>query len=116
MTKHEAIRQLKMQINPNNPMIANIEAIAMAIAALQKEKELTPSANDASSKEENLSKKNDSTEKAKCQEAINDVMNNMIALYQGLSLEEQNIWNSGITYKRLLDVQQMIEEDKHDRH
>lgn len=35
-----------------------------------KEKEPAPSANDTSSKEENLSKKNDSTEKAKCQEAV----------------------------------------------
>ena len=76
-----------------------------------KEKEPAPSANDASSKQ-NHSKENDSTEKAKCQEAITAALDTLDVIYCALSEKEQNIWNSGITYKRLLDVQQMIEEDK----
>lgn len=110
MTREEVIRQLKELLTQNKDCVSP-DVISAAITFLE-EKEPAPSANDTSSKEENLSKKNDSTEKAKCQEAINDVMNNMIALYQELSLEEQRIWELGETYRRILDVQQMIEEDK----
>ena len=111
MTREEAIRLLKLMYQQSKCEADDI-ALDMAIKALKKEKEPAPSEAVTSSEEENLSKKNDSTEKAKCQEAINDVMNNMIALYQGLSLEEQRIWELGETYRRILDVQQMIEEDK----
>lgn len=113
MTKEEAVRQLKELLTQNRDCVSP-DVISTAITFLE-EKEPAPSANDTSSKE-NISMNNDSTEKAKCQEAINDVTNNMIALYQGLSLEEQRIWELGETYRRILDVQQMIEEDEHDRH
>lgn len=85
----------------------------------EKGKEPAPSANDASSNENQknyLFVSNDNTEKAKCQEAITAALDTLDGIYCSLSEKEQNIWNSGITYKRLLDVQQMIEENDHDRH
>ena len=50
MTQEEAIRQLKNQIVPNGQP-ASIKAIAMAVSALEKEKEPAPSANGTSSNE-----------------------------------------------------------------
>lgn len=78
-------------------------------------KEPAPSANDASSKQKSTVN-NDSTEKEKCQEAITAALDTLDGIYCSLSEKEQNIWNTGITYKRLLDVQQMIEEDIYGRH
>lgn len=77
MTKHEAIRQLEGQINPNNPMIASIEAIEMAISALQKEKEPAPSANDASSVI-SISINDNMTQN---QEVISDALRRMFKVY-----------------------------------
>ena len=68
MTRADAIRQLKNQI-VSNGQPASIEAIAMAVSALEKEKEPAPSANDASSKT-NTSVNNDTTENRFCQEAV----------------------------------------------
>lgn len=68
MTQEEAIRQLKNQIVPNGQP-ASIKAIAMAVSALEKEKEPAPSANNASSKT-NTSVNNDTTENRFCQEAF----------------------------------------------
>lgn len=68
MTQEEAIRQLKNQIVPNGQP-ASIEAIAMAVSALEKEKEPAPSANGTSPKN-NFTNKNDNTEKGFCQEAV----------------------------------------------
>lgn len=80
-----------------------------------KEKEPAPS-EAVTSSEQKYPKKDNSTEKAKCQEAITAALDTLDGIYCSLSEKEQNIWNTGITYKRLLDVQQMIEEDDHGRH
>lgn len=113
MTKAEAIRQLKKQMIPNAP-IASMEAILMAIAALQKENEpASPKGNTSSENQKDyICKNNDSTEKKKCQEAICQAIDNMITIYERMSPEEQNAWDLGEVYKRVLDVQRMIEEDK----
>lgn len=79
-----------------------------------KAKEPAPSEAVTSSKQ-NYSKGNDSTERAKCQEAITAALDTLDVIYCALSEKEQSIWNTGITYKRLLDVQQMTEESNHDR-
>ncbi len=107
MTKAEAVRQLKKSLKLCGPP-ASPEAIEFAISALQKEKKPAPSANDASPKE-NLSKKNDSMEKAKCQEAIDDVIDRMTSTYNTLTPEERRIWDLGEAFRRILDIQRMIE-------
>lgn len=67
MTREEVIRQLKELLTQNKDCVSP-DVISAAITFLE-EKEPAPSANDTSSKQ-NLSKENDSTEKAKCQEEI----------------------------------------------
>ena len=126
MTKDVAIRLLKLmhqQAQCSNDDIA----LDMAISALQ-EKEPAPSANDTSSKEENLSKENDSTEKAKCQEEITVSKELSKDLFQ---LMFNYISNMVLTCTRhgLLDAEIigrvirativtifLREEGKHDRH
>lgn len=73
--------------------------------------EPAPSANDTSSENQKdfIFKNNDSTEIAKCQEAITAAVDALDSIYCDLSEKEQNIWNLGVAYERLL---QMIEEDK----
>ena len=110
MTIEKAIKELEDLRHLALTQRAN-DAILMAIAALRKENEPASSANDTSSKE-NYYNKNDSTEKKKCQEAITAAVNSMCDIYNEMSEEEQRAWELGEVYKRVLDVQRMIEEDR----
>ena len=110
MTIEKAIKELEDLRHLALTQRAN-DAILMAIAALQKENEPAPSANDTSSKENYLNN-NDTSEKAKCQEAITAAVNSMCDIYNEMSEEEQRAWELGEVYKRVLDVQRMIEEDR----
>lgn len=71
MTREEAIRQLKKQMMPSAP-IASIEAVEMAVKALEQEKEPAPSANDASSKQKSY-KNNDTAQSEICQEELSEL-------------------------------------------
>ena len=111
MTIEKAIKELEDLRHLALTQRAN-DAILMAIAALEKENEPASSANDDTSSEENYYNKNDSTEKKKCQEAITAAVNSMCDIYSEMSEEEQRAFDLGKVYKRVLDVQRMIEEDK----
>lgn len=106
MTREEAIRQLKIQIMPIAP-IARIEAIEMAISALQQEKEPAPSANDASSKQKSTVN-NDTSEKAKCQD-LPQLIGNLKMIYDGLSEAERRFWLLGEVFAELGRI---IQEDR----
>lgn len=69
MTREKAIRELEKALyeNDDEEQLISFETLKMALKALKKEP--APSANDASS-EQNYSKRNDSTEKEKCQESV----------------------------------------------
>lgn len=111
MTREEVIERLRCFICEHVLGPKEIEAVKMAIAALQKENEpASPKGNTSS--EENYYNKNDSTEKKKCQDAIRKAVGNMITIYERMSPEEQNAWDLGEVYKHILDVHRMIEEDK----
>ncbi len=85
MTREEAIRELEKALyeNDDEEQLISFETLKMALKVLKKEP--APSANDASPKQ-NYPKKNDNTEKAKCQESVdyqhkylklNDVVNSL---------------------------------------
>lgn len=113
MTREEVINELKDNLNPYKPP-ASPKAISTAISLLEKENEPAPSEDNTGyeNQKKYFRNNNDSTEKKKCQEAITAAVNSMCDIYNEMSEEEQRAWELGEVYKRVLDVQRMIEEDK----
>lgn len=103
MTREEAIRILEV-IRSRSIVNRTSDALLMAINVL-KENEPAPSANDTSS-EENYPKNNDTTEKAKCQEAINLPEELIENLFKLVSDCERNIVTACIKYKAY-DIQKI---------
>ena len=115
MTVKEAIKRLKEQVAPRLPKRPEIrEAIAMAIEALEiweKEKEPAPQEAETSSNN-NYSIKNDNTKLKICQEVIEVGATALIEYYQNyLSEEEQKAWDLGEVYRKVLDAQNLLEEE-----
>ncbi len=104
MTREEVIRILEV-IRSRSIVPRTSDALLMAIDALNKENEPAPSANDTSS-EENYPKNNDTTEKAKCQEAINLPEELIENLFKLVSDCERNIVTACIKYKAY-DIQKI---------
>lgn len=104
MTIEKAIKELEDLRHLALTQRAN-DAILMAIAALQKENEpASPKGNTSS--EENYPKNNDTTEKAKCQEAINLPEELIENLFKLVSDCERNIVTACIKYKAY-DIQKI---------
>lgn len=87
---------------------------ATEFAALNKENEPAPSEDNTGYENQKnyFRNNNDSTEKAKCQEEIAEAIENMLDIYNSMTPEEQRAWDLGKTYRRILGVQKIIEEDK----
>lgn len=111
MTIEKATKELERVLEKDGEQISE-EDLKVAFRVLKKEP--APSANDTSSENQKdyICKNNDSTEKKKCQEAITAAVNSMCDIYNEMSEEEQRAWELGEVYKRVLDVQRMIEEDR----
>lgn len=114
MTREEVIERLRCFICEHVLGPKEIEAVKMAIAALQKENEPAPSEDNTGyeNQKKYFRNNNDTSKKAKCQEAITAAVNSMCDIYNEMSEEEQRAWELGEVYKRVLDVQRMIEEDE----
>lgn len=113
MTREEVINELKDNLNPYKPP-ASPKAISTAISLLEKENEPAPSEDNTGyeNQKKYFRNNNDTSKKAKCQEAICQAIDNMITIYERMSPEEQNAWDLGEANRRILDVQRMIEEDE----
>ena len=111
MTVEGAIKELRSQQSMMG-VPASAEAILMAISALEKEKE--PALQEAkTSSNKNVSIKNDNTKLKECQEVIDLVATELIEYYRDqLSEEEQKAWTLGEVYRKVLDAQNLIEEEK----
>lgn len=77
MTKIEAIEQLRNQVAPNGQR-ASLEAVSMAIIALETENEPAPATTDTSSKTNNL-QVNDSTLFSICQEGLLKIIDRILS-------------------------------------
>ena len=112
MTREEASRILEV-IRSRSIVKGTSDALLMAINVL-KENEPAPSEDNTGyeNQKKYFRNNNDSTEKKKCQEAITAAVNSMCDIYNEMSEEEQRAWDLGEVYKRVLDVQKIIEEDK----
>lgn len=75
------------------------EAVRIAINFLLKKTDLVSFA-DGSEPEENYLKNNESTENVKIKEAIRQTADDMLAIYEIMSEEEQDAWKLGETYER----------------
>ncbi len=113
MTRQEAVKRLNHVYDCTADAMDGA-AIDMAIEALQKENEPAPSEDNTGyeNQKKYFRNNNDTSEKAKCQEAICQAVDNMITIYERMSPEEQNAWELGEANRRILDVQRMIEEDE----
>lgn len=113
MTREEAIKELAMLMK--DTCGAKYSALRFAICAL-KQKENEPASSKGNTSSENqkdyICKNNDSTKISKSQEAINSALDALDGIYCDLSDKEQNIWNLGVTYERLLDAQQNEEDER----
>lgn len=88
MTREEAIRILEV-IRSRSIVKGTSDALLMAINVL-KENEPASSANDDTSSENQkdyIYNKNDSTEKKKCQEEIAEAIENMLDIYNSMTLK-----------------------------
>ena len=77
MTKSEAIKQLKDQIAPKGRQ-ASVEAVSMAITALD-----------------------DTPEQQKYQERVAEIKENLLMIYEGMTDEEQRAWELGETFNQI---------------
>lgn len=113
MTREEAIRILEV-IRSRSIVSRTSDALLMAIDALNKENEPAPSEDNTGyeNQKKYFRNNNDTSKKAKCQEAINSALDALDGIYCDLSDKEQNIWNLGVTYERLLDAQQNEEDER----
>lgn len=112
MTKAEAIRQLQRQVSWPLGERASIETISMAIAALVKENEPAPSANDTSSGTQNkFLQDNDNTDLQKCQEVIKEARKRLLAIYEILSDEGRIAFELGELYHLLEGRSEESDED-----
>ena len=115
MTVKEAIKQLREQIVPNGSP-ASVDAIAMAIEALERleEKEKEQALQEAKTSSNNkYSIKNDNTRLKECQEVIDLAVTALIEYYRDqLSGEEQKAWELGEVCRKVLDAQNLLEEEK----
>ena len=118
MTVERAIEELKRQyaaltMETGIPVSANTNiALSMAISALEKEKE--PALQEAkTSSNNNYSIKDDNTKLKECQEVIDLVVTELIEYYRDqLSREEQKAWELGEVCRKVLDAQNLLEEEK----
>ena len=114
MTVKEAIKQLREQVVPNGSS-ASVDAVAMAVAALERleEKEKEPALQEAeASSSKNNSIGNDNTKLKECQEVINLAATELIEYYRDqLSGEEQKAWELGEVCRKVLDAQNLLEEE-----
>lgn len=110
MTVEEAIKELRRQQSMMG-VPASAEAIQIAISALGKEKERALQEAKTSSNQ-NVSIKNDNTKLKECQEVIDEVANKLIEYYRDqLSGEEQKAWELGEVNRKVLDAQNLLEEE-----
>ena len=89
-------------------------AIRKGVSILEKleKKEPAPQEAETSSKS-NTSIKDDNTKLKACQEVIEVVATALIEYYQNhLSKEEQKAWDLGEVYRKVLDAQNLLEEEK----
>ena len=111
MTVEEAIKQLREQVVPNGSP-ASVDAIAMAISALEKEKEPAPQEAETSSNNNN-SISNYNIKLNICQEIIEEQLESLIKYFSHqLSDEEQIAFNEGQRYRELLFIKKTLEEEK----
>ena len=119
MTVEEAIKKLKNleksrdfkhYLSTESPTC--FSALSMAISALEKEKE--PALQEAkTSSNNNYSIKDDNTKLKECQEVIDLVVTELIEYYRDqLSREEQKAWELGEVCRKVLDAQNLLEEEK----
>ena len=112
MTVEEAIEKLKgLAISPRSSTHEEALALSMAISALEKEKE--PALQEAkTSSSKNNSIDNDNTKLKECQEVIDLVATELIEYYRDqLSGEEQKAWDLGEVCRKVLDAQNLLEEE-----
>ena len=110
MTVKEAIKELRRQQSMMG-VPASAEAIQMAISALEKEKELALQEAKTSSNNNN-SISNDNTKLKECQGVIKFAASKLIMYYNTqLSGEEQKAWELGEVYRKVLDAQNLLEEE-----
>ena len=111
MTVEEAIKQLREQVVPNGSP-ASVDAIAMAISALEKEKEPAPQEAETSSNN-NCSIKNDNIKLNIFQEIIDNQIEDYVDYYNNqLSDDEQKAFNEGQRYRELLNEMRYLREEK----
>lgn len=103
MTREEAIRILEV-IRSRSIVNRTSDALLMAINVLKENEPAPPKGNTSS--EENYPKNNDTTEKAKCQEAINLPEELIENLFKLVSDCERNIVTACIKYKAY-DIQKI---------
>ena len=113
MTVEEAINELEILTMRGFSEKANA-AIRKGISALEKKKKKEQALQEAkTSSNKNYSIKDDNTKLKECQEVIDLVATKLIEYHRDqLSGEEQKAWELGEVCRKVLDAQNLLEEEK----